>query len=159
MAKFNFSRLAVDATRTARFVMHQVAINGKTPYLVMRPATEATKAYYNAVLKRAGKSVKQVQAGAINAGMLSDNRDDDRRLYPQHIVTDWGYIKEDRSEVPGMMPDEDGNDTPFSRENCAEFLQALPDWLFDEARQFAGNTLNFVEDGEDPVDPEAMAGN
>lgn len=159
MAKFNFSRLDVNADRKARFLMHQVEIGGKTPYLVLRPATEATKGYYNAVLKRAGKSVKQVQAGAINAGMLSENREDDRKLYPQHIVADWGYVKDDGTEKPGMMPDETGKDTPFTKENCAEFLAALPNWLFDDLRQFAGNPLNFVQDGEDPVDQEQLEKN
>jgi len=159
MANFDFSKLNVSDGRTARLVMHQITLGGATPFFVVRPATEATKGYYNAVLKRAGKSLRQVQAGAINAGMMEENRKDDRKLYPQHIITGWGHIKEDGTEVPGSIPDADGTLTNFSGEVCAQFIAALPTWLFDDMRQFCGNPSNFVGDEETPMDVEAAAKN
>lgn len=159
MANFDFSKLNVSDGRTARLVMHQIALGTSTPFLVVKPATEATKGYYNAVLKRAGKSLRQVQAGAINAGMMDENRKDDRKLYPQHIVTDWGHIKEDGTEVPGTIPDADGKLTKFSADACQDFITALPNWLFDDIRQFCGNPSNFVEDDATVMDVEDAAKN
>lgn len=154
MANFDFSKLNVSDGRTARLVMHQIALGSSTPFFVVKPATEATKPYYNAVLKRAGKSLRQVQAGAINAGMMDENRKDDRKLYPLHIITDWGHIKEDGTEVPGTVPDADGKLTKFSPETCQDFISALPNWLFDDMRQFCGNSSNFVGDDEVVMDAE-----
>lgn len=150
MTKFDFTRLNVADGRTAKLTMHQIAVGDVTPYLVVRPATEATKPYYNALLKRAGKNVRAVSAGAISAGMVSENRDEDRRLFPAHIVVTWGYVRADGSEVEGRMPDAEGKDIPFSAEACADFLRALPDWLFDDVRQFCSNPANFVDDGFSP---------
>lgn len=159
MANFDFRKLNVSDGRTARLVMHQIAVGGATPFLVVKPATEATKGYYNAVLKRAGKSLRQVQAGAINAGMMDENRKDDRKLYPVHIVTGWGHIKEDGAEIAGTIPDADGTLAKFSPEACGEFIQALPNWLFDDIRQFCGNPSNFVEDDEAVMDVDEAGKN
>lgn len=150
MSKFDFSHLNVSNGRTAKLVMHQISVGGNTPYLVLKPATDATKAYYNHVLKRSGKNARQVAAGAINAGMIEENRKEDRELYPLHIIIGWGYEDEDGTDHPGVMPDAEGADTKFSPDACRDFINALPNWLFDDVRQFAGNPLNFVDDGFDP---------
>lgn len=161
MAKFDFQNLNVADGRTGKLVLHQIALGGSTPFLTVKPATDATKGYYNAVLRRAGKSVRQVQAGAINASLMNENRDDDRRLYPLHIIVGWGYIKDDGEEVVGFMPDADGAKTPFTKENCHDFVAALPNWLFDDVRQYCGNSVNFVSDEhvETAVEVEVAAKN
>ena len=148
--RFDFSGLDV-ADRTTRYYMHRIQVGGMTPYLVVRPATEATKGYYNEVLKRVGKSARSANAGQLTPALVRDIRDDERRLYPRHIIVDWGYLDGEK-DVPGVMLDADGKPVKFALEACTAFLDALPGWLFDDLRGFCGKNDNFVEEGEEPVD-------
>lgn len=140
----DFSHLkALDVRgKTAEFTLYAVA---NEPFLVLRPATEANKPYFNAVLKRTRKTVRVLKTGTISQAMLDENREEDRELFPKFVVTGWGRVI-----------DRDGNEVAFCEEACAEFLQALPDWLFDEVRNFAGNSANFTGD---LIDAEGKAGN
>jgi len=128
--------------RTARFPIHQIA---GAPALIMKPATEANKPYFNAVLKRSRRNVRALKAGAINQVMIAENREQDRELFPKFVVTGWEGVTDSK-----------GKDAEFNRENCEAFLRALPDWIFDEVRDFAGNSVNFTEDMQDA---EVKAGN
>jgi hypothetical protein len=140
----NFSHLKnLDVKgKTADFVIYQ--INGE-PTITLKPATEANKPYFNAVLKRSRRNMRAVQSGAINQVMIKENREQDRDLFPRFVVVGWDGIL-----------DSDGEPVEFTKENCADFLAALPDWLFDEVRDFAGKSSNFS--GEMP-DIETKAGN
>jgi hypothetical protein len=140
----DFSHLRVLEVRdkTAKCTLYHV--KGE-PFLVVRPATEANKPYFNAVLKRTRKNVRAVQAGAISQAMIAENRDEDRELFPKHVIVDWGNVT-----------DSAGEPVPFSPEACTQFIEALPDWLFDEVRNFAGNSANFA--GE-VIDATGKAGN
>ncbi len=145
MADFShLNVLEVTQDKTARYTLHQITVNGKTPTLIVAPATEANRPYFNALLKRAGKSAKAIRAGAINAGMVEDNRDEDKDLYPRFIIQGW----ED-------MIDATGKDTAFSKTECVDFLDQLPSWIFDDLRQFCGNPANYTE----LMDVEISAGN
>jgi hypothetical protein len=128
--------------RTARFPIHQIA---GAPALILKPATEVNKPYFNAVLKRSRRNMRALKAGAINQVMIAENREQDRELFPKFVVIGW----ED-------MTDSKGEDAEFNLENCEAFLRALPDWIFDEVRDFAGNSVNFTEDIQDA---EMKAGN
>lgn len=133
MADFSYlSTLKVEKDKTARLKLHQIMVNGRSPTLILRPATEANKPYFNALLQRAGK----IQRGqGLSAGMVEDNRDDDRELFPKYIMTGW----EDMVDI------KDGTDLKFDRETAVDFVRALPDWLFDVVRDFAGSTSNYSE--------------
>lgn len=134
MADFShLGQLDVGA-RTAEFTIHQVTVNGRSPTLILAPATEANKGYFNALLKRAGKSARKVKAGNINVGLIEENRDEDRDLYPKLIVKGWRDVT-----------DINGTDVEFNVDDCAKFLAQLPSWLFDDIRAFAGDTSNYVE--------------
>jgi len=128
--------------KTARYTIHQIA---GTPVLIIKPATEANKPYFNAVLKKSRRNVRALKAGAINQVMIAENREQDRDLFPKFVVTGW----EDLSDAKGKPVE-------FNRENCEAFLRALPDWIFDEVRDFAGNSVNFTED---MPDVEVKSGN
>ena len=117
--------------KTASCPLYQLA---GEPVLTVKAATEANKPYFNAVLRRSRRNIKAVQAGAINPAMIAENREEDRELFPAHVITGWTGVLDAR-----------GEEVPFSREACAEFLQALPDWIFDEMRNFAGNAANFTD--------------
>lgn len=146
MADFSHLKvLEVSPDKTARYTLHQITVNGKTPTLIVAPATEANKPYFNALLKRAGKMAGALRAGNINAGMIEQNRGEDYDLYPRHVVKGW----ED------MVDGKTGKDVAFSKEECANFLSELPDWLFDDLRNWCGNPANFAE----LMDVEVNAGN
>ena len=135
MADFShLQELDVSAETTAEFTLHQITVNGKTPTLIVAPATEANKPYFNALLKRAGKTARQVKAGAVNAGMIEENREEDKELYPKHVIKGWKDVV-----------DATGEDTKFSAKDCEAFVAALPNWLFDEVRNFCGNPASFAE--------------
>jgi len=129
----HFQELAVKADNTAELTLHQVDIEGVSPTLIVGPATEANKPYFNALLKRSGRNARQVSSGKINAGMIEDNRDEDRQLYPKYVVKGW-------KDMTGA----DGNAVEFNTENCIDFLNSIPAWLFDDIRNFCGNPQSFV---------------
>lgn len=114
--------------KTAEYPIYQ--ISGE-PTLILKPATEANKPYFNSVLRRSKRNLRAIKTG-INQKMIKENREEDRELYPKHIITDWKDV-----------PDSKGKKVPFSVENCTDFIQALPDWIFDDIRAFAGESSNF----------------
>ncbi len=126
--------LEVSADNTAKYTIHQIMVNGKTPTLIVAPATEANKPYFNALLKSTGKNARTIRAGIMNTGMLDENRKEDRELYPSHIVKGWDD-----------MLDAGGKEIKFSMNEVVSFLSELPDWLFDDIRNFCGNPANFTE--------------
>lgn len=140
----DFSHLQkLDVTnKTARYTIYQVS---GEPVLILKPANEANKPYFNAVLKRSRRNVRAIQSGHVNQGMIAETRDKDRELFPKFVVVGWENVL-----------DANGEKVPFSREVCEEFFRALPDWLFDEIRNFAGTSSNFAEDA---VNVEDIAGN
>lgn len=138
--------LDITAESTAEFPIHQVSVNGKTPVLILASATSANKPYYNAFLKNIGGRVRAVRSGVLNASMMDENRDLDRELYPRHVVKGW----RDVSDASGKI-------APFNQANCKNFMDKLPDLVFDEVRDFAANSASHT--GTVEVDVEATAKN
>lgn len=144
MTSFNYlEKLDISTTKTSEYVIHQIE---GLPTLFLTPATEVNKPFFNALLKRARKTSKSVQAGAITSGMISNNRDEDRVLYAQHIIKDWKGVIDDA-----------GNEVPFTPEIALKFLEKLPGYIFDGIRDYASNPLNFIE--QDGLDVEQAAKN
>lgn len=131
----NLKKLEVKATNVAKFTFYQ--ING-TPTFVIAPATEANKPFFNALLKRSKESARMLRAGKISAEMVEKNRSEDKTLYPAYIIKDWENVYDDN-----------GDKVPFSAEAATQFIAALPNWLFDELRNFAGDPSNFVVESID----------
>lgn len=127
-------QLEVTSERTVPFTLHQITINGKTPVLHVAPATDANKPYFNALLKRASKVGRAVKAGKMTAAMLEENREEDRDLYPRHVIKGWDDVLEAGGEY-----------VPFGTDACHDFIAALPNWVFDDVRNFCGEASNFVE--------------
>jgi len=120
-----------------------------TPRLCIRYAGQSNSGYYNALLKRSGGRSRKVLTGQMDVQMIVDSLDDDRELFPMHVITGWEGVK-----------DMDGNDVPFTRSACAEFCAALPDWIFDKIRNFASMPHRFLAPGEEPApDAEELGGN
>ena len=137
MSDFDYmSALEVTNSATASYTLHQINLNDrKSPTLIVHPATEANSRYFNALLQRTGRNASQVASGKINAGMISDNRDEDRELYPNYVVSGWEDVV-----------DSDGKAVKFTPANVADFINALPGWVFDDLRAFCGKPHNFVGD-------------
>lgn len=127
-------QLDVTKEKTAEFSMPQIMVNGKSPVLVVTPATEANAGYFNALLKRSKKAARLVRSGNISVQTIKDNRGEDRTLYPKYVVKGWRDVV-----------DATGEEVPFSAEACADFLAALPDWLFDDLNSFCKEPTNFSE--------------
>jgi hypothetical protein len=147
--KPNFSHLrnlTVATDSQSEFIFY--GISGE-PALDVAPATEANKPYLNGVLARSKKLARRLRGARMTVEVLQESREQDRELYPKHVVKGWRNVF-----------DADGNEVPFCPEACAEFLQAIPNDMFDELRTFCGNADNFRHPDEgDEEDAEELAGN
>lgn len=140
----HLSALQVSADKTAEYVIHQITVNDKSPVLILAPATDANKGFFNALLRRSSKQAAALKAGKVDVKMIEDHRDEDRVLYPKHVVKGWRD-----------MVDAEGERVPFTQQNVTDFFEALPNWVFDDVREFARETSNYV----DPLDVEIKAKN
>lgn len=140
----NIEKLDVGGRQRAELTLFQV---DGAPTLTLAPALESNKPYFNAALKGARKHQRGTRGGGVKASTVSAVRDSNRRLFAKHIVKDWSGVV-----------DADGNEVDFNLEHCEAFLNALPDWLFDEIVEFAGNPANFQVE-EDDLDVEELEGN
>lgn len=132
MANFDFlNDLEISSDSKAEYA--EYAIRGVDPdqpvVIVVKPGTEDNKSYYTELTRRIMKNRRALQN---NANMLAEQREYDRELYPKHVIVGWRN-----------MPDSSGNEAKFSVENCKAFLQAYPNRLFDQLREFASTADNF----------------
>lgn len=150
MSKPNFSNLAALTVRADREIDFVFALIEGEPRLKVRPATEANRPYFNAVLRSSGKGLlKRMRGGRLNAEALAESRAQDRKLFAEFVVRGWENVV-----------DGDGVAVPFSRENVEGFLEALPADLFDELRAFCSNPDNFRgENALTQEDTEKLKGN
>ena len=133
------SKLNVSTGSTSEYTMFE--ITGE-PVIILGPATEVNKPYFNAFLKRTRRSL--AKGNDITPETMARNRDDDRALYPQFVMKGWRNVV-----------DSEGKPVPFSVEAATEFVKQLPDWLFDGMRNHATSPRNFFHG----VDVEELQGN
>jgi len=140
---FNFDHLQIEG-KTARFDMPMVCPGA---YLDVLTAAEANAAYHEASAALSGARVRNIATGQAQADRRNADldRNEDRELYPLHVVVGWGGIKHT-----------DGAPVPWSVAECAKFIAALPDWIFDRLRLFAMRPERFVTT---PPPAEELAGN
>lgn len=130
--------------RTADMPLYNI---GGTPVLIMVSAMQDNKPYVNAVLKSTSRQMRRLQRGNLTQDMLDAEREQDRRLFPRHVIVGWRDVV-----------DANGEDVPFSPADCEEFLRALPDYVVDEIKAFANTPANFL-DAENLIDEEALEKN
>jgi hypothetical protein len=147
MSKFSHLKaLKVDGQKTVRFPLPEISVNGKSPTLLVAPATEANKEFFNAVLKRAADATRKVKGAAITADHITTTRDVERKEYAKYVIKGW----ED-------MIGADGAPVEFSEEECLDFLEAIDGWVFDLIRVFCLDPSNFV--GSVKIDVKNLAKN
>jgi len=117
------------------------------PTLIVAPATEANKPYYNALLRKSRRKQRAMGTGKWTVALVKENRNIDRTLYAKHVVKGWRDVVNDN-----------GDNVDFSPEACSEFLNALPWELFDPLRLFVSEADSFQDEEESP-DEEELAGN
>lgn len=109
------------------------------PVVMTRPATSANSRYNNARLKALGKRTGSGRKRLrVNAVTVEAARKEDADLLSKFCVTGWG----DRAPV-----DSTGAEVTFSAETARDFFLAIPDWMFDDFRNWVSEPLNFVGDG------------
>lgn len=136
MTDFSYlKKVDVKNNETKEYHISQISVSGKTPVLLVSAATESNTLYYNALLRDAIKNARKVRKGGVSAEMMKKNRDQDRELYPKHVIKGWRDIV-----------DADGNEVPFSQEACSDFVNQLPDWIFDDIRNYCSDPTNFVDE-------------
>jgi hypothetical protein len=141
----NFSQLKeleVSSDETVDYCIYQ--IEGE-PMLSLLPASESNKSYFSALLRKSRSKVRAIKSAKLSPGMIKDNRDEDRELYSQHIIKGWDGVV-----------DSDGKTVPFTTDNVEDFLNALPDWIFEDIRNFASDIQNFISE---PIETEVIAKN
>ena len=158
MTEFDFTELEVRGTARAIYSLFQLSCppdtldrNGKElkhPKLELAPATDATPRYWEKILALSGKNAKRLRGGRIDAGMLEETEEQDRRLYPLHIIKGW----------QGVF-NTDGQEVPFDAKRCAEFVKALPGWIFRDVRDFASEPMNFLPEDSMSEEEATEAGN
>lgn len=139
----NLKSFDVKVETTVRYDINDVQMNGKTPFVMVKPATEANKPFARAQLLRSNKRVRASAGRGVSLETIEGTRDDDRELYPRYVIESWGNVF-----------DTDGTEVPFSVKNCEEFLKALPNWVFDGLRGYCTSPTNFA--GSSVEDDEAV---
>jgi len=129
----NLKKLNVPAKGTSKYTLSQLG-GDVEPVLILACASESNKEYFNALLKQSAKLMQGSKAKQISAGLVKSNRDNDKILYATHILKGWEHIV-----------DIDENSVEFNLENSIDFIKALPDWIFDEIREYASNVHNYIE--------------
>lgn len=141
----NLESMKVKPSSTAIYVFHD--IEGE-PTLLVKPAHEVNTPYINAVLKKSNKRMmRMLQRGKMNKSMLDDNREKDYSLFSKYIIEDWTVSPKDVA----------GQSVGFSKENCEDFLRAIPVDMFNDLRDFCADIDNFRDD-EDSHDEESREG-
>lgn len=146
MSTFNrFEKLRATDQPVA-FTMHDIAMGGEPPVLLVLPATEANRPYINELLR--SRTATAAARKQITAKTLEQARLDDVELFAKHVVKGWKHVVDD-----------DGKPVVFSVEECTNFLLALarhaPD-QFDKIRAFCNAIENFRPES---MDVEAAAKN
>ena len=140
----HLQKLAVRKDHTVEYIFYPLE---DEPSLTVVSASESNKGYTGAILKRSRRTVRRMRGGNMTPGMLAEARNEDRELYPKMIIKGWKGIK-----------DSGGGDVAFSPENLGEFIAALPDWIFDDLREFCGNPSNFLDE-DNLIETEEIAKN
>jgi len=150
MADFsNLDKLAV-AEKTARYEVDRVeGVDPKKPVVIIgRPATQDNKPFFNAYMKEMGSRSRTMRKGRLTPELMSAQRRVLKRLFPKFVFVGWEN-----------MPDVAGSEVPFSVENGEQFCAKIPEYMFDDMRDFFESEDSFLDEDEPRVNTEEVAGN
>jgi len=143
MSQFDhLKKLSASADKVTSYPLYQIT---DEPELMLVQANSSNKEYFNASLRKNSGSIRRLRGQNFSAGMIDETREVDRELFAKFIIKGWKGVK-----------DSEGKDVVWSKEVCHEFLKALPNYIFDDVRNFASDEANFVDE---IIDEEATSGN
>jgi hypothetical protein len=146
MDNFNFDHLQVNTQKALWVDMPELGPNAR---VCLRPASEANKPYFNAMLKRSGLRARRIaRTDRISVEDAEQNRAEDRDLYPRYVIANW----------EGVL-DVNHKPVPFSQDHARELCAKLPAWLFDRLRNAASTPERFLSDDDLVPDPLELSGN
>jgi hypothetical protein len=150
MSKFgHLKALQVSGDDTADFTFYEIE---GAPVLECSPATSVNKPFFNEVLRRskvAARKLKGRRNQIPTQGQLDEVRRQDVALFVEYIVKGWRNVV-----------DQEGNAVEFNADECAQFLTAIPDDMFEELRNFCLDIANFRDAAEmEPAEKEELTGN
>lgn len=146
MPEFFKNPQAFEPTDTVRYTFENLP---GQPWLSVRTTGRSNRGYLNALLKKNRQGARAANR-APSVAMLDKNRDEDRELFPKHVVTGWGMGE-------GPMLDVGGAVVEFTQANLGDFFRQIPEFMFDDLRIFCADDMNFI--AEQKEDVEETAGN
>lgn len=134
----DFSYLdGLDVTdKTKELPLRGISVGGKTPILVVKPATKDNPEYWSEMLVQVENHKNKYTSNDAQSvsSKLDDNRETDRVLYPKHVIVGWKNV------VDGS-----GKPAEFTLGNCKAFINSIPGWLFDRVRDYCAEPSNFAQ--------------
>ena len=151
MAFDRFTKLAPVGQRPRPFEftgLPDERLGGRCVTVLSLPATEANRAFFSESLRRSAARSRGRRANApLTTEQVARNREEDREVMAKRCATGWKNVLDD-----------DGAEGPFSADACLELFQKIPDFMFDEYRQWATEPANFTEEGDaSPTATESAA--
>ncbi len=141
----NYGAMREDGTATKPYTFEELE---GAPQLDCRPATSANTRYNNAALKALGRRAQGRRKKArVTAQTVDAARREDADLLSKYCVTGWPVAPVDNAGTP----------VDFSADNCKDFFLAIPDWMFDDFRNWVADPLQFTTEEEVPEDEEPDA--
>lgn len=138
MADFGFVTEQLKTEEVATMTLGSVIFPGmeEPATLTGRIAGESNRPFALALAKLTIQKQKMMQGAAVNAEMAirqsKRNRDDDRQLYADHVITGWGNVTDAKGKPVG-----------FDAETCLQLFKSLPDDVFDQVRNYFATASNF----------------
>ena len=130
---------------------------GAKARILLKPATEANKPYYNAMLRLSGKRARSMaKTGNISVEDLQKNRDEDRIMFPKYVIAGWEFVETD--EDKGKQ-DEDKEYVEYTLDLGAELGRKLPHHIFERVRNHAATPEQFYPEDELHPVAEELEGN
>lgn len=135
----HIEKLAVTVDARAEYAFHNIeCVDDNYVMLIVAPASEPNKPYFSALARYA---IKNRRTMANNVNVLEVSRDLDRKLYSDFVVKGWENVI-----------DADGKPVTFTKKVCKEFLDSLPNAMFDLLREYAADVDNFGGIGEEEAE-------
>ena len=126
-----YSRFKTDSSEEQRGVRVQYGVNDRTglPIVVILARAGGSNTRFSKVWERLTKPYRrQIETETIDPKISADLM---RRLYAEAVVLDWENVD-----------NADGEELPFSVDNCVKIFEDLPDW-FDDIRKVSGDMAVF----------------
>lgn len=148
----HLQELVVKKENTAEYELFEIDTN---PVLIVRCIADNDDYQSKIRAKREqitrelrAKRKKKLARTRINDQIFDLLRGPDREAYPGAVVIGWNSNK-----------DAKGKEVSYSDEACADFLRALPDWLFDGIRLFCLDAQNFITQSMSEEEEDSLAEN